>query len=147
MFNSRGEHRMCHNEDQVRAAKQDGFTSPSYVRTVYPKCFYHKKTGETKLVGRVDWSAAQNKEAETALGPDWTTDFVGTPEAKPEKPAATAADSLMLAEILLQLKSMDARLGDLEAASAETTEARVALESRLSEMESVLTQATEPQPQ
>ena len=150
MFNQRGEHVWCGNEDQVRVARQNGFTSASYVRSNWPKAVYHKVTGVAQSVGKLEWSEEQNRIALKALGPDWSTEFVAAPEPTPEKPLVGSGltDAAAMLEILAQLKVMNDTIADLETAVADIAAARVSMEARLIEVEGVLTEAsaTEPEP-
>ena len=144
LYNAKGVPFACHSkEDEVRA-KEQGFTSATYVPSQWPKTVFHKKTGESKVVGKLEWDEEKNAAAVVALGPDWTLDHVAVPA--PVSPAAPSAginlDALL--SIAAEMKLMNTRLSDLEDAAAEAAGIRTVLESRVGELEGLLQAEMEP---
>lgn len=109
-YNSKGELTWCHSKEDVARAMQNGFTSANYVPSKWPTTLFHKKTGETKTVGKLDLTDEQNEALVKAQGDDWTTEHVQAPE-KPKKGDAAvvvAADSSTNALILATLLEIKA---------------------------------------
>ena len=148
LYNSNGVPYPCHSVDDEKRAREAGFTSVNYVLSRWPTTVYNKKTGESKTVGRLDWSNEKNEMEITNLGPDWAGDYVAPVEPKKEATPAEGAGGLSLmalAEVLTEIRGLGANLKqvqesllDVEIAVADLTSARVAMESRLSEMEAVI---------
>ena len=146
-YNSKGQPYACHSIDDENRAKEQGFTSSAYIRSRWPTTVYNKQTGESKTVGNLDWPDEKNAAAIAGLGPDWTTDYVAPVAPKSEAAPAEGSGSLSLmalAEVLGEVRAVAASVKqlsesmiDIETSVADLTSARVAMESRMAEMESV----------
>src|SRR5262245_27979294 len=93
----------CHAKEDETRAKELGYTSDKYIPSEWPKTMWHKDTGESKPVGRLEWSDEQNAVAVKKMGPDWGFEHVDVPE--PTKPGpAPQADIAALASIMADQK-------------------------------------------
>lgn len=146
-YNKIGQKMPCESVDDEARAKEAGFTSFSYVKSLWPTTAYNKITGESKQVGKLEWDEARNAAAVAALGPDWGLDPV-TIEVKAPRPAGSAeasGDTLsMLVNLLSEVKMMREQMADVETAVAELSAARVSQESRLAELEAEMEPETVP---
>lgn len=121
----RGQAMACHSKDDEARVKELGFTSANYIPSFWPKTLWNKKTGETKSVGKLEWTKEQNDAAVTSLGPDWTDEHVPVPEIPAS--GATAAPSgspdVMAAILTLsqQVGSLVERMNEVESVIAEAT--------------------------
>lgn len=137
-YNKKGQFIWCNNDSDVRNAKDQGYTSAAYVPSFWPTTVYNRKTGESKAVGKLEWSEEQNRAAIVQSGPDWTTDHVVAPEPKPDAPARQL-DSGLLSELLAEFRLASKRLDDLDEAVSELAGVRISLETRVTDLESVFT--------
>lgn len=144
----RGSLRMVYSENEMAVAKQDGFTSASYVRSDWPTTAYHKKTGLSKPVGRLENTDEQNAAAVAALGPDWGLDHVPEPEPVAEKKAAegTGMDIAALLQLGGQIALLTERLSTVEAALIQSEESKTLLASRIGELEAMVIEEPAPAP-
>lgn len=135
-YNNRGQSMPAYNIDDEARAKEQGFTSATYVPSKWPTTVYNKKTGETKAVGKLDWDEKRNQAAVMELGLDWTTEHVAPPEQPPTKASGEGIGApLAMLEILGELRRIHEELAELTSAVAELGTARVATESRLGALE------------
>lgn len=146
-YNSKGQLTWCHSKEDVVRARQEGFTSANYVRSQWPKTAYHKKTGESKAVGKLEWTDERNAQAVMELGPDWGLDHVSVPPAVEPQPRSFAGPSdREMAMLMDEFGKMRERIADLEAARIEeatlSANIRASLESRISDLESAVTENT-----
>ncbi len=123
LYNTKGELMWSHSEEDELRCKEQGFTTPNYVRSEWPKQACHKKTGATRVVGKLDNTAEQNAAAVKALGPEWTLDHVPTPEPVAEaKPGTVAVDpnaATLMALMAAQMAEMRKRMDEQEQALIE----------------------------
>lgn len=129
----RGQAMACHSKDDEARVKELGFTSANYVPSFWPKTLWNKKTGETKSVGKLEWTKEQNDAAVTSLGPDWTDEHVPVPEAPaPNAKAATSGSPDLMTAILAltqQIGSLNDRMSLIESVIAESPEGPVVTEA------------------
>jgi len=143
-YNKIGQYRTCYSDSEVNQAKNDGFTSKKYVKSEWPKTAFHKKTGETRVVGKLENTDEQNKAAIASLGPDWTTDYVAAVAPKIDVPQPARADIGVMADLLAEMKLINQRIEDVEVAISEFAGARTAMESRMEAVEQLLEGLAEP---
>ncbi len=114
----------CHQPDDEQRAREQGFTSKSYVRSEWPKTAYHKKTGQTKPVGKLEWDNDKNMAALAEMGPDWGLDHVAVPEPVEAAPAgATPEIGSILTFMTDQFARINARLDEQDQAILEMASA------------------------
>ncbi len=142
----KGSFRFCYNENEVAVAHQDGFTTANYVPSKYPTTAFHKKTGATKVVGKLGDTDEDVLALVVKLGPDWGLDYVPEPEPVEEKKAAanSGIDLAALLQLGGQIALLGERLGTIEAALIESEQAKTALAARLGQLEGVV---LEPSPE
>jgi hypothetical protein len=140
----------CHAKEDEVAARNQGFTSTSYIKSEWPKSMFNKKTGDSRPVGKLEWDDAQNEAAVKALGADWTFDYVHPPKPE-EKKEAGAVDLGGLALILNEIKGVQKSIsdqGEAHEASAAELHAKIdeltgivtAQDRRISELEAAATE-------
>ncbi len=135
-YNPKGQYRTCYSKEEVAVAKQDGFTSSNYVRSNWPKTAFHKKTGNSKPVGKLDDSDEKNAAAVVALGPEWTLDHVPVPEPVAATPPPSGGGDMLA--MLGMMAEMKKRMDDLEDAAIAQAAIRDAMQNRVVELESIV---------
>ncbi len=118
-YNQKGQVKWSHSEEDELRVKEEGYTTPNYVRSEWPKQVCHKKTGATKVVGKLENTDEQNMAAVAALGPDWTLGHVPVPEPVAEaKPGAAqdAQTAMLLSMMSAQMAEMKKRMDEQEQA-------------------------------
>lgn len=144
-YNKRGEPFACHSIDDERRAKEAGYTTANYVRSKYPTTMYHKKTGETKVIGDLKFSDEINEAKIAELGPDWGHDYVEVPA--PPEPVAPGMgggfDVIAIASLISEMRTMQTFqvelqgvLTEISAGMAQFAAAQNAASERLSVLES-----------
>lgn len=144
-YNLKGEYQWCHSKEDVARSKQEGFTSANYVRSEWPKCAYHQKTGLTRTVGRLEWTDEQNMAAVKALGPDWGLEHAHVPEPVVEQKVAAPDVTGLMAQMLTAMNASNERMANLEAAALEAEDQRKYLEGQLSDMQDKMAKASQKQ--
>ncbi len=136
----KGSYRVCYNETEVAVARQDGFTTANYVPSKYPTTAFQAKTGKTKIVGKLGDADEVVAAIVAALGPDWGLEHVPEPEPVAEKKAGDGGGIDLAAILQLggQMALLTDRLATIEAALVQSEESRIALASRLGELEGVV---------
>src|SRR3990167_659356 len=143
----KGQSYPCHAKDDEARAREAGFTSVNYVPSEWPKTIYNKKTGDSRPIGKLEWSDDQNAAAIAALGPDWGTEHVAVPEPKKEEAAgAPKADLGLISDLFGELKLATGRIEQLEEAISEFAGARMAMETRIADLEGMIEEASRPDP-
>lgn len=131
-YNSKGQVFWCHQKDDEVRAKQEGFTSWTYIKSKWPTTVWNVK-GETKAVGNVDWTDEKNDAALSDLkAKGWSTDHIPVPEPEPEvknQPMDLAALASIMADVKLVVK----RVEELEEAVVERDERIATLEAILND--------------
>ena len=144
----RGQAYPCHSKEDEARAREAGFTSVAYIQSDWPTTVYNKKTGESRSVGKLEWSDEQNAAAIAALGPDWGTEHVAVPEPKKEEAAGASpkADIGLISDLFGELKLATGRIDQLEEAISEVAGARMAMETRIADLEGMIEEASRPDP-
>lgn len=148
----KGQMEMAHSKEDEVALRARGFTSPTYIRSEWPKSMFHKQTGECRPVGKLEWTDAQNAAAVENLGKDWTFDYVHPPKQEEKKAGGEGLDLGAAANILAEIKLTQRAIADQTSAHEETAaslHARIdeltgivtAQDKRLSELENAATEA------
>ena len=145
-YNAKGQNVLCSSKDDVARAREAGYTSANYVPSYWPKMAYNKKTGVSKPVGKIENTDEQNADAVKKLGDEWTLDYVATPEPVVAAPAGQAAgtDLTALVAMATDIALMKNRIVDLEEAAIQGEAVRVAQETRITELESIVESASAP---
>lgn len=133
MYNKQGEYRTCYNDPEVVLAKNDGFTSARYIKSTWPAIAWNRTTGAETMV--------KSPAALALLGEDWTLEYTEKPKAAVEAPTRASNDALVSA-VLNELSDIKARLLAIESEQETQAGARAAADSRLTELEGLLTEAT-----
>jgi hypothetical protein len=133
----KGQFYTCHSKADEQVAKDLGFTSERYVRSEWPKTMFNKKSGDSRPIGKLEWSDAENQKAVDGLGADWTFDHVPVPE----KSSATAPSSdAGLTAILTEMREMQKAILDVGDLVTTTGEDIAALRNSVSNLDQRLTE-------
>lgn len=133
----KGSFRFCYNDNEVLVARQDGFTTLNYVPSKYPTMAFQAKTGKCRPVGKLGDTDEEVLALVAKLGPDWGLDHVPEPEPVAEKKPGEGGgiDIAAILQLGGQMALLTDRLANLENALVESEASRVALASRLGELE------------
>lgn len=129
-YNPKGQPFWCHSKEDELRAKEQGFKSAAYIPSQWPKTAFHTKTGQTRMVGKLEWTKEQNADAVAALGSEWTLEHVAVPEPAVETASAQQSgfDLNAVATILAEIKLLGKRLEENEVAVASLAETVSALQ-------------------
>lgn len=138
-----GQNRTCYNDSEIVNAKNDGFTSASYVPSKFPTTVWDKN-GKTKTVGTGKDIKADEALLSQALAEGWSADHIAGPEpVAGNAPGfqATPHTDQMLKAVLADFAETKKRVEILDQAALEADAARVALEKRVAELEAIISAA------
>jgi hypothetical protein len=143
LYNRKGQVRTCYSETEYTQARADGYVSTECPYVAWPKMFYHKQTGESRVVGSVDWEDSKNEAEARKLGPDWTTEVVTPPEPKArDSSEADGAAFGMIPSLMAELDNLKKHNEEMDQAVSELAAARLSLEQRVGELEQLIEAAT-----
>jgi len=140
----KGMSKEVNSQDEEINARKEGYTSERYVKSEYPTTFWHKETGATRIVGRIEWSVEQNDEAVAAAERDgFGREHVAAAEKKADAQLQHGGSGLMeLATLIADMRANQEailQIGDacsrMEIAVTELVAAKIAVDARLAELE------------